>query len=368
MKIVYIFNKFEKIGGIEKVLTSKINALCENKENEIYLISDKSEEEFNSYFPLSKDLKIIFLNLDRNSPKYTREYKRLVEKVLNSIKADICISVVYTVPFYFLFKIKDGSKKITEFHTCYDFFRGFTNFRSNWKKALGERLFFYKHIGIIKKYDRLVVLSDSDMPRWKKHLNNVEVIPNFIDYNHNTVANSKKQAIAVGRLEGVKAFDIIISAWQYVYQKYPDFRLDIYGEGPLKKALQSKISSLGLDRVVFINEPTKEINTKYAESSFMISSSAFEGFPMVVLEGLNHGLPVVCTPQKGGVNSLITNKLNGLFSKTRNPEDLAKSIIEMIEMENIKDMRQNCKKTALQYDKSVVMKKWYSFFETLIKQ
>ena len=57
---------------------------------------------------------------------------------------------------------------------------------------------------------------------------------------------------------------------------------------------------MGLDRVVFINEPTKEINTKYAESSFMISSSAFEGFPMVVLEGLNHGLPVVCTPQKGG--------------------------------------------------------------------
>lgn len=302
MKIAYFFNKLEIVGGIPRIISEKINSLCDNEDNEIYLIYDGFENEFKSYYKLSKRLKIIYLNLDRNSYLYSKEYEDKTQLVLQSLKVDICISIVFSEDFYFLPKIKDGSKKIAEYHTCFDVIRGFTNFKFNWRLALKERIFLYKHILKIRQYDRIVVLSDTDAKQWRRYLNNVEVIPNFIDYSryYDTVSTRKKQAVAVGRLDGVKAFDLLIEAWKYVYKKYPNFKLKIYGEGPLKSFLEEKVKSLHIDNVIKIFPPTKEIHEIYAESEFLICSSAYEGLPMVVLESMANGLPAVCAPQRGG--------------------------------------------------------------------
>lgn len=90
---------------------------------------------------------------------------------------------------------------------------------------------------------------------------------------------TSKTIIAVGRLHPQKGFDILISAAKDVFDKYPDWHLNIFGEGELKDALQSQIQTLGLQRNIFLKGYTDNINGEFAKSAFFVLSSRYEGFP-----------------------------------------------------------------------------------------
>lgn len=298
MKIIYFFDHLYISGGIPKIISDKLNFLSENPENDIYLIYSKDEQSFTSFFPLNKKIKILCLNTQGNN----NFFKTKTEKILKEIKPDICITIVYSDSYYFLHKIKDKSKKIAEFHTCFEFAKGFSNIRYNFKKALNEKLFFLKLIYHGKKYDQFVVLTDKDAKKWNKYLKNICIIPNFIDTDlfFRKINNRKNQAIAVGRLDGVKSFQTIISSWKYIHEKHPNYQLKIYGNGELKNQLLKQIADLNLKKVISINSATNNIVDIYSESSMLISSSMFEGLPMVILEAMANGLPIIMTKQRGG--------------------------------------------------------------------
>ncbi len=141
--------------------------------------------------------------------------------------------------------------------------------------------------------------------------------------------STDKYALAVGRLEDEKGFDLLLNAFSNV----KDLELKIAGDGLQKDNLSKQIKSLGLNgRVSLIGEASREeIRTLIQNSTFLILPSKYETFGNVLLEAMACGKPVVAT--KCGGPEEIVSQASGYLSEI-NADDLSDKISEMKENYN----------------------------------
>ena len=148
----------------------------------------------------------------------------------------------------------------------------------------------------LKSHNRSVKYADlvigvnkkvvKDMPQAK-------VIPNWFNPAHQGLPSSRTgPVVAVGRLEKVKGFDLLINAWVNIKEE-----LNIIGSGKELMPLQELIAKLGLaDRIKILTDHSYEsIEDIYKNASGLIVSSLREGGPRTVLEAINHNIPVLGT-------------------------------------------------------------------------
>lgn len=120
-------------------------------------------------------------------------------------------------------------------------------------------------------------------------------------------------------------------------------------------SVEKKISEYGLEDMISIYDPVKNIADKYRESDIFWIASFYEGFPNVLCEAMACGLPVVCSNVCD--NGIIAeNGKNGFHCSPDNPEDMAEQLIRMIEMpeekvqqishNNIKRIEELCSENA----------------------
>ncbi len=147
-------------------------------------------------------------------------------------------------------------------------------------KHLCSAVFFYK------KLDALVVLSEADARFYKqKGIENIYVIPNEISFYPEKFSDClSPRIIAVGRLSPVKNFDYMVEVAGEALAAYPEWELEIVGEGALKENIDARIKQLGLERQVTIQPFTANIMEHYRNASIYLLTSETEGFPMVLLE------------------------------------------------------------------------------------
>ena len=110
---------------------------------------------------------------------------------------------------------------------------------------------------------------------------------------HKTSKLNKKRAIMVGRYNEAKGYEYLVEAWDLVYQKHPDWCIDIYGSGELHDDVENWIKERHLDNTIIMHEPTSQIMDKYLDSSICIVSSRYEGFSMAIIEAMASGVPCV---------------------------------------------------------------------------
>jgi len=134
-------------------------------------------------------------------------------------------------------------------------------------------------------------------------------------------------AVCVGNLLAEKGQALAIESLPHL----PDVHLAIVGDGPMREALQTLASRLGVDaRVRFI--PTmlqKELRHLYAAADVLLLSSTREGWPNVVLESLACGTPVVSV-DVGGVGEMLTEPGVGRIVAGREPSDFAAAVAAML--------------------------------------
>ena len=127
---------------------------------------------------------------------------------------------------------------------------------------------------------------------------------------------TQKRAIAVGRLSRQKGFDMLVEAWALIEKEVPDWKLDIYGQGPLQKELQGQIDGLGLGNAE-LKGFSDDIHKEYMESSLFFLSSRYEGFVLVLMEAMATGPPAVSLRCKEGPEETIDNGINGYLVERR---------------------------------------------------
>lgn len=378
--IAYCIPLLDRPSGMEKVLTTKANYLAENMGYDITIITTDDKDSI-PYFPLSKRIKLIQLDIDIDKlwkfPIYKRvylyyrklrEYRKKMEITLMNVRPDITVTLMRR-EINFINDIKDGSIKIGEIHFGrYKYreasFKHVPAFINNWISSLWM-LQLDKNAKRLKKF---IVLTQEDVINWKGY-NNIEVISNPITIDSIKKTKCKhKQAIVVGRYTYQKGLDMLIQAWGIVFQKHPDWILHIYGAGD-KETYESLIKEKGLTNVIKCHEATQNIINKYLESSLYIMSSRYEGLPLVLMEAMSVGLPCVSFACPCGPRDIIHDGEDGILCENGNIQALAEGICKLIEDESLrKEMGRKAAINIQRYNLDNIMQQWDRLFKEVIKE
>lgn len=372
-KLLFVIDSLENSGGSERVLTDRVNYLVENFPYEIWIATIKQSPHKLNFFKLDNRIKHVFIPLEKESNGVFSTVKNLIFHnykydlpiidFVREKKFDIC-STITSVSFL----DKSGSldvKRIAENRFTYK--KYLTDEKIDVFRKVWRSLRFKKQIRIQKQMDVVITLTEEDANFYKKFLNNIVVIPNFIDIQSVRASSlTNKKAIAVGRLEKEKDFPSLIKMWHTVNKTNRDWRLEIYGEGSMKNELLALIESLQLANFVTIKPPTKDIYSIYQTASVYITTSKYEGFGMTILEAMAHGLPIIAFDSVGGVKILVADGKNGFVIKDRKTELLASQFLKLIK--NKKMMNAFGKESILmakKYSTENVMKKWHKVYSGL---
>lgn len=359
-RIAYVCNGLYNSAGMERVLTTRANALCE--EFDITFIT-YNQSQRPDHFPLDSRIHrhdIIAQN--------DLEYKSILERWLIQEQYDITVSTGGT-EFFFLHSIKDGSKKVFEFHFSFDISKvwlsGIKNKYKRWLFIKGQTL---KRIYHAKKYDLIVVLCKTDYKKWSRFCNNVTYIYNPLTIDTNQASNcSSNKVISVGRLHKQKGFDYLIYAWRRVYASYPNWTLEIYGDGELRKSLQTQIDQSGLKDVVFLKGKTDDIVNKYLDSSLFVLSSRDEAFGLVITEAEACGLPIITFDCPSAPAELVEHGKNGYVVPLGDVKSLSEKICKLIENENLrKEMGKQSKKLSERFHIDVIKEQWNRLYQQIV--
>lgn len=134
--------------------------------------------------------------------------------------------------------------------------------------------------------------------------------------------------IAVGRLEQQKRLDRLIQAYAESQLRH-EAKLLILGEGSLRPQLEQQIQSLGLSDRVLMPGNIENPHPNVAGADFLALASDHEGFPMVLIEALAIGKPVISTDCATGPNEIIQHGQNGLLVPVENTLALRDALDEL---------------------------------------
>ncbi len=376
MKLIYCTHSTYNPGGMERVLLNKVTYLSQLPGWEVAVVTTDQHQRPPFYpFPEKVRMTDLGINYSEDNEKgawkkitgYLRkrkEHKRKLTALLLKEKPDIVVSL-YPSESSFIPDIKDGSRKVLELHYC-KFFR----LQYGRRGLLGwiDKLRTRQDEQIVRRFDKFVVLTNEDRGYWG-NLPNIEVIPNaamHVSDAYSDVMN--KRVIAVGRLDYQKGFDRLIQAWQLVQHtgKFTDWKLDIFGQGEWREMLQQMIDKAGLQDSLQIHQPTKQIGEEYVKSDLLVMSSNYEGFPMVMIEAMACGLPVVSFDYKCGPKDIIQTGINGLLVPNGDIQALADAMMKVMEDEAYRKMLSlNARKVVDTYSEQAVMSQWIRLFTSI---
>ena len=220
---------------------------------------------------------------------------------------------------------------------------------------------------------KIIVVSKGIEKKLNKnyHLKNIKTIYNPIDLK---LIKQKLLAerpidfdyiLAVGRLTQQKGFDILIKAFSELNFKNK-IKLIILGEGKERKNLEKLIDELDLKEQVLLYGKVDNpfIYMKYAK--FFVLSSRYEGFPIVLLEALACGIPVIAANCETGPSEIIVNRENGLLVPAEDEEAL-KLVMEKLfyDKELYKKIKANTLKSVERFSVKNIVNEWLELFKEI---
>ncbi|HYJ66414.1 MAG TPA: glycosyltransferase [Nocardioidaceae bacterium] len=140
-----------------------------------------------------------------------------------------------------------------------------------------------------------------------------------------------KVVVAAGRLEEQKAFDRLIAAYAPLVDSRPDWRLDIYGSGSEMPKLRKLIKQLGVGRRVTMRGHSHQMPAVLHDSAIFAMSSEREGFPMVLLEAMSVGLPMVAYDCPRGPAEVVRDGINGRLVPDGDATALTAALAELMD-------------------------------------
>ena len=328
-------------GGIERAISMVANALSSEYNVEIvstYKIYDKP------IFPLNENISVKYLLNDKpNRSEFIKALKKLnfVVALKEGIKA---IKILKMKKSYMINYIKNcDSDIIISTRDIHNLWLGtYGNkkcLKIGWEHNHhnNNNKYINKIVKSVKNLDYFVLVSKELNDFYQNKLINTKCkcvyIPNAIDnIPSETSSLNEKNLISIGRLSKEKGFLDLIDVYKIVHESFPEWKLNIIGDGVLRNKIEKKIDDYGLSDSVILHgyKTTDYVNKMLKSSSIYIMTSFTESFGIVLLEAFSYGIPAVSFTSARGANEIITNNWDGYLIKNRNKEEMAKRICELI--------------------------------------
>lgn len=339
------------IGGIERVASILANNFSPKYQVRIISIYKTNE---NIFYDIDNSVEIIYLSEVKliSSKKLDKLINyfllfNLLKVYLKSTNSDVVISMFTNINIISAFYSKLYKKLfIATEHAQY--------------KSHSRFIRLLRRI-IYPKLERLVVLNTTDYSLYKSFMGNkVHLIPNPLTFEVDDYSRLENKVIlSAGRLSNVKGFDLLLEVFNKVAKKYPDWKLIIAGDGIERARLLILINNLNLTENVELRNFEKNIDKVFLESSIYCLTSREECFPMILLEAMSFGLPVISFDVPSGPRDIIFDSVDGFLVEPFNIDEYVNKICKLISDKTLRiEMGKNAKRNIMRYSVFNIMKKW----------
>lgn len=376
MRIVYVTDTFAVCGGIERVLTDKMNSLSKLFNYDVYLLTIY-QGSHSFPFTLNEGIHHVDIGVRLNQQYEYRGLSRLLKRrqlsktiksrlksVINDLQPDVIVSVKLDFVGVLL-SVKGHIPMAVESHTlCHaEKLEGAGIFR---------RVHFWKIKRDIRSVEALIALTEGDANDWRELNSNVYVIPNIVHLNENNTYSScmLKSVVFVGRLSKQKNIGGLLDVWERIYLRNPDWELHVYGEkGDIEETVYNRLLAAQKIGIVIHNPVKEHMLEEYRHHSVLVLTSVFEPFGLVLPEAMSCGLPVVSFDCPYGPADIITDGVDGFLIKNRDVQAFADRVCQLIEDKELRvRMGQAAIKSSQRYRADVIMPKWKELFGSLCRK
>lgn len=353
--VAFLIMDFSNGGGTERV-TSVIANNLKKKNYEISVISCQNGER--SRFFLENGVNLFSLHGEKENNKILRKIRtyNILKEIVIEKKIDIIIAVDVALYLYlFPLQIRHICKCIAWEHFNY-------YIAKNRVIKLARKL-------AAKYADGIVVLGKNDLNNYKKNINNIKNIKyiyNPIAIKIDPSANMKsKNIIAMGRLAEQKGFDLLIESWSKLEKDFPDWTLNVFGEGSLREVLEKQIQRYKLEQI-HLRGYAKDVDFELLNSSIFVLPSRYEGFVLVLMEAQAKGLPCVAFNCKEGPAEIIDDGVNGFLVEPLNTEMFAQKLRILMENERLRnEFSEKSTKDLGRFNTDKIINKWIDIIESI---
>lgn len=232
---------------------------------------------------------------------------------------------------------------------------------------------------IYRHSDLFLVLSPSYIEEFKRFTGvsddrYLQVLTNPITVEHDgyeyAFNEKQKEIIYVGRLDFVqKRVYRVIDTWNYLEERFPDWRLTIVGDGEDRENLENHVKYLGLKRVSF--EGFQKPIDYYKRASILLLTSDFEGFPLVLAECMSFGVIPAVYNSYSAVCDIIDDGKDGIVlpyhKNGYQAEEAAGMIVNIMKDDGIREqMALAAIKKSKEYSVEKIFSEWKSVFNGCI--
>lgn len=203
-----------------------------------------------------------------------------------------------------------------------------------------SKLYRYIECQLYKKATGIILQTEKIRNAYPQFLQKkIMIIPNPINANDIIPYHEEKKdkIVAVGRLTEQKNYRLLIYAFEEFVKNYPNYILEIYGEGELRQQLETQIAEAKLENRVFLKGYVADVLNMIKDAKMYISSSNYEGISNSMLEAMALGIPCICTDcPVGGAAFVIDNGINGILIPMNNISALKKNMCRLAENEELR--------------------------------
>ena len=305
MKIIILCSNIIPSGGTERAIYNLTNLLVKDSRYNISIISACSGNTDIPYFEF-KNVNIYHLELPElqinffNKLNWYRVAQKRLRKKIKELGPDLILGYGHNMNIMLPFIVKREKIYGCE-HINYD--------TIPYSSKLIMKLIYPFLNGI-------VVLSKTAQKNYCRLNQNTYVIPNAVSFTQNLPSSLlRKRMIMIGRLSEEKGYERLVPIAQEIKSQVLDWKIDIYGDGPLKGKLKKIFEQEDLSDLITLKGNTTDIQKELNESSFLLMTSYTEALPMAIIEAKTCGVPAIAYECEG-TKELITDSVDGFLVKS----------------------------------------------------
>lgn len=381
LTIQYLLTTVDLVGGTEQAIIHQANALA-RRGHKVSILSVYRDADV-PHFDIHRRVKVIHA-IDRRGdavvphrqvakrikdPKWLHEqqsgisprgwdvqFSALCDQVLPDLLAGSSPDVIVapTPPLVAFATLYSGARAIVQ--------------QEHRPTAFRTRGAFARINDFSGKIDALVSLTDRSTEWIGENLKGAQplllTIPNMNPHGFYAQSSCRsKVIIAAGRLTPQKRLEHLVEAFSVIADEFPDWEVRIFGEGPTRGRVQTAIEQRGLSHQVHILPFVQDLPLEMSKASIAALTSLSEGLPLVGLEAMATGVPLVSYDVLTGPAEIIQEGVNGYLVEAEDTATFAERLRTLMLDEGLRvRMGAAARASSVRYSEDVVAAQWEELF------